>query len=195
MENFSQILKEKCDLLLERVSEFQVLSDEVLPYGLKPHTRSICWLAEQVIIQNAKKYSTELKLEKIIEPKSELDVWDFAAKFKDVSELLYINIKITDVSKPRRRNDMSSIKRLINFFRLKSDAHLLYAIFPFKFNGTRINFSKNVITGYYSMMDDFVLNIRNQHLQAYYDVGQEYRTNNQFVNLLQEKASKRNLKV
>jgi len=90
---------------------------------------------------------------------------------------------------------MSSIKKLINFFNEKPNAHLLYAVFPFSFNGTRIVFSGSVLCGYYSMMDDFVLNIRNQHLQAYYDVGQKDRNNQEFINLLHEMAEERNLKV
>lgn len=43
------------DFITQRISHFEVLKKEYLPEGLKPHTRSICWLAEQVILQNVKK--------------------------------------------------------------------------------------------------------------------------------------------
>ena len=44
--------------LFERVVEiipnFDITNPEILPYGLKPHTRSVSWIAEQVIVQQAK---------------------------------------------------------------------------------------------------------------------------------------------
>jgi len=195
MENHSKFLQNKLEELVNDIGEFEILSEKILPFGLKPHTRSVCWLAEQVITQNTKVFKEALKINNVFEPISELDVWDYGIDFAEIDEELLINIKITDSTKPRRKNDMSSIKRLVSFFSENPNAHLLYAVFPFEFKKTKIIFSGKVITGYYSMMDDFVLNIRNQHLQAFYDVGQIQRTNSEFVSHLMTLAENRGLKV
>ena len=41
--------------LLEILPSFNVTDKKILPYGLKPHTRSVSWLVEQVITR--RKYS------------------------------------------------------------------------------------------------------------------------------------------
>lgn len=40
--------------LLRILPSFDITDEKVLPYGLKPHTRSISWLVEQVITQQTK---------------------------------------------------------------------------------------------------------------------------------------------
>ena len=59
----AQIQKVKDDLvfvegllraLLKILPSFDITDEKVLPYGLKPHTRSISWLVEQVITQQTK---------------------------------------------------------------------------------------------------------------------------------------------
>jgi hypothetical protein len=181
--------------LVTMIPHFDILSPDVLPYGLRHHTRSVCWLAEQVIVQNAQKNKDKLGISRIIDPVSDLGVWDFAMDLEGVKERLYINIKITDASKPRRQNDMSSIKKLLTFLRADPQSHLMYLIFPFNFQGNGVKFNKNVNCGYYSKMSEFVLNIRNQHLQAYYDVAQTNRTNGEFINDLIALAKSRGLIV
>ncbi len=41
-------------LLTEILPVFKITDEKILPYGLKSHTRSISWLAEQVITQQTK---------------------------------------------------------------------------------------------------------------------------------------------
>ena len=40
--------------LLNILPSFNITDEKVLPYGLKPHTRSISWIVEQVIVQQMK---------------------------------------------------------------------------------------------------------------------------------------------
>ena len=55
IRKLSRKLEDVFTKLIGDVPSFEVLNKDVLPYGLKQHTRSICWLAEQVILQNVKK--------------------------------------------------------------------------------------------------------------------------------------------
>ena len=93
------------------VPGFKVLDEELVPEGLNPHTRSICWLAEQVILQNLKANKTSFSLSKVDYPVSDISPWDSALYFTDLKEEVYVNIKVSDVAKPRRRNDIASVVR------------------------------------------------------------------------------------
>ena len=40
--------------VVQIIPKFRLTSRRTLPYGLKPHTRSVSWIVEQVIAQQAK---------------------------------------------------------------------------------------------------------------------------------------------
>ncbi len=40
--------------LITILPSFNITDKDILPYGLKPHTRSVSWLVEQVITQQTK---------------------------------------------------------------------------------------------------------------------------------------------
>ncbi len=48
--------------LVNILPSFDILNKRILPYGLKPHTRSIAWIVEQVIVQQMKYNSAILCL-------------------------------------------------------------------------------------------------------------------------------------
>ena len=202
METLRKFLQDKFEILVNEIDRFEIIDKQLLPYGLKPHTRSVAWILEQVITQNTKVYKDLLDINEVEEPLSDLEVWDYKINFNELDEDLYVNIKVTEFTRPRRKNDMSSIKKILAFFSENPHAHLLYAVFPFKFKGTEIIFtrfpdtyrsSSKVITGFYSRMDDFVLNKRNEHLQAFYDVRQVDRDNQEFNELIKDKAKQKGI--
>jgi hypothetical protein len=53
-------------VLVEKVRGFDVVDKKLLPYGLKPHTRSVSWIAEQVILQQAKTRIKELGFDEVV---------------------------------------------------------------------------------------------------------------------------------
>ncbi len=52
--------------VIEIIPSFDITDPKVLPYGLKPHTRSVSWIVEQVITQQTKYHRKELNLEDVI---------------------------------------------------------------------------------------------------------------------------------
>jgi len=86
--------------LIKDVPSFEVLNTDVLPYGLKQHTRSICWLAEQVILQNVKKRQAEYGISDYRNPDSDISAWDAYLDIKGCSAPSYINIKVSDGNAP-----------------------------------------------------------------------------------------------
>ena len=48
------LMKEIFLKVIKIVPSFDLTDAKILPYGLKPHTRSVSWIVEQVITQQAK---------------------------------------------------------------------------------------------------------------------------------------------
>ena len=51
--------------VIEFIPSFDITDPKVLPYGLKPHTRSVSWIVEQVITQQTKYHGEQLNLEDV----------------------------------------------------------------------------------------------------------------------------------
>ena len=63
--------------ILDKVS-FNVISPlDKIPFGFKKHTRSISWLAEQVVVQHLRFNREKYNIDVIEESDSDLYVWDF----------------------------------------------------------------------------------------------------------------------
>ncbi len=72
MPSETQIIKAELEdvksVFLETVKilpSFNITDKKVLPYGLKPHTRSVSWIVEQAITQQAKYHAKPLGLDDI----------------------------------------------------------------------------------------------------------------------------------
>ena len=171
--NVAYRLKNLARKILNEIS-FEVINPESkIPLGFKKHTRSISWLAEQVISQHLMVNKKKYDLEKFEISETDISVFDFKIKFKDFKDIIYVNSKITWAQQKKQRNDMSSIKKLYTFYKENKNAKLFYLIFAFDYFGSKnneIKFLDNIICGEYIKMKDFYLNPRNEHLQAFYDV-------------------------
>jgi len=176
---------------------FDVISPaDKIPFGFKKHTRSISWLAEQVVIQHLKSNREKYNIDVIEESDSDINVWDFRIKFNNGQvisnneDLIYVNFKITWSGTKVQSNDMSSIKKLTTFLKENENVKLYYLVFPFDYHGEKnntIKFTDDVICGEYIKMKDFYCNPRNEHVQAFYNVEQVNRTCKEFLNLIESK--------
>jgi hypothetical protein len=179
--------------LIRDVPFFEVLNKDVLPYGLKQHTRSICWLAEQVILQNVKKRQTEYNVAAYEDPDSDISAWDACLTFPGQASPCYINIKVSDVTRPVRRNDIASVQKLLNFYAENPGADLFYVVIMLEFDENKIHFRKLPVVRYYPWIGDFVVNSRNHHIQAVYENTVEERSTDDFISLVKQKALRKNV--
>ena len=188
--NLAYRLKNLARKILNEIS-FEVINPESkIPLGFKKHTRSISWLAEQVISQHLMVNKKKYDLEKFEISETDISVFDFKIKFKDLKDIIYVNSKITWAQQKKQRNDMSSIKKLYTFYKENKNAKLFYLIFAFDYFGSKnneIKFLDNIICGEYIKMKDFYLNPRNEHLQAFYDVENIERSYDEFLEIIKLK--------
>ena len=78
--------------VVQIIPSFDITNPEILPYGLKPHTRSVSWIAEQVIVQQAKYNRRALGVEDVDFSMPDTSLHDCVV-FKTDVEKYFINIK------------------------------------------------------------------------------------------------------
>ncbi len=183
--------------ITKKIPLFEVLRKEYLPEGLKPHTRSICWLAEQVILQNIKKFRSDFGLSDFKYPESDISPYDAKFKIDNISlgKDVFVNIKVTDSTKPIRKNDIASVKTLLNFYRQNGEPLVFFVVIRLKFEENVIRFIEPIIVRYYPWVKDFVVNPRNEHIQSIYEAEIEEKSIEDFLKILRKKARDKGLDI
>ena len=171
----------------EIIPSFNVTDPSILPYGLKPHTRSISWIAEQVITQQTKFHKSKLKIQAV-----DIDMPDTCLHdcviIKNNQEKFYVNIKITNAETKTNKNDIAAVEKLYMQYKSNSSYRLNYAIFGVKFNNTEVSFCKNAIHVFSPQFLPIYVNPRNDKIQSYYTAKPEERSRRSFLKLLQKES-------
>jgi hypothetical protein len=173
---FNQFIK-KCET-------FEILNEKLVPEGLPPHTRSIAWLAEHVIIQGLRKYKEITKFEDVIASSSDIKLNDCTVKISNNTPDLLVNVKISNVDAPRNQNDINKAFKIFKAFSEDPNCRLYYVIIKFRFDNTKVTFIENPIVLYTPWINKIYVNKSNHHLQDYYDNPPTIRTVKKFLNEL-----------
>lgn len=172
--------------VIEIIPSFDITDPKVLPYGLKPHTRSVCWIVEQVITQQTKYHRKELNLQDV-----DIDLPDTCLHdcvIKKARKNYFVNIKITNAETRENKNDIAAVEKLYMQYNVNPDYRLIYAVFGFKFRNINISFVKDYIHVFSPQFLPIYVNPRNDKIQAYYKANPEERSRDEFLRLLREKS-------
>lgn len=169
------------------IPNFNITNPDILPYGLKPHTRSVSWIAEQVIVQQAKYNRRVLGVEDVDFSMPDTSLHDCVV-LKSDNERYYVNIKITNLAGRRNKNDIAAVEKLYMQYRANPDYRLIYAVFGFNFDNTTISFASESIHTFSPQFLPVYVNPRNDKIQAYYHAAPEERTREEFLDLLQTQS-------
>ena len=102
--------EELCRDLLNILPSFDITDKKILPYGLKPHTRSVSWLVEQVIVQQMKYHAKELGIKDVNFELPDTCLHDceiFSNKKK-----YFLSVKIHNIKGKENKNDISAVEKL-----------------------------------------------------------------------------------
>lgn len=173
--------------LLKILPNFDITDAKVLPYGLKPHTRSVSWLVEQVIVQQTKYRAKELKTDDVNFnlPDTCLHDCEISANGKKY----YVNIKIHNMGGKENKNDISAVEKLYFQYVANSKYNLIYACFGIRFENIKVCFDKNYLLLFSPQFMPIYVNPRNDKIQATYRHEAILRTRKEFLELL-KKSSK-----
>jgi hypothetical protein len=191
----SQIQKVKGDLqfvedlfrkLLKILPSFDITDEKVLPYGLKPHTRSISWLVEQVVTQQTKFNAKKLGI-----ADAEFDFPDTClhdCEIKTGTHSCFVNVKIHNIAGRGNKNDIAAVEKLYMQYAAEPDYDLIYACFGVHFENIHIRFALDYLTVFSPQFLPIYVNPRNDKIQAFYHHRPETRSREEFLKLLQQNS-------
>ncbi len=168
------------------IPSFNITDEKVLPYGLRPHTRSISWIVEQVITQQAKYHAKELGIDDV-----EFDMADTCLHDCIViaGEIRYfVNVKIHNMGGKKNKNDISAVEKLYMQYIANPNYRLMYVTFGVNFQNLTITFEKEAVHVFSPQFLPVYVNPRNDKIQAYYHHDEVYRTRQDFLRLLRENS-------
>ena len=171
--------------LLTILPSFKITNKKILPYGLKPHTRSISWLVEQVITQQAKFHRKKLKLNKVIFDLPDTCLHDCEVKS---NKQYYVNIKIHNMDKKENKNDIAAVEKLYMQYSANHNYNLIYACVGVIFDNINIKFDTTYLILFPPQFMPIYVNPRNDKSQAFYHHAPERRTRKQFLELLRKNS-------
>jgi hypothetical protein len=172
-----------CTKLISILPEFDITDEKVLPYGLKPHTRSVSWIVEQVIVQQMKFNKGKLGLDDVDFDLPDTALHDCVVKADD--ETFHINVKISNAdARKGNKNDIAAVEKLFMQYTVNPSYSLTYACFGIRFKNVHISFEPSYIKVFSPQFLPIYVNPRNDKIQAFYEHEPEYRTRKEFLKLL-----------
>ena len=169
----------------DRVGDFRILDEGLVPEGLKPIARSISWLMEQITVQNLRRYKDEFGIEEVNDPPHGLTQYDCVIKMKSDDRDYYLNVKTSlTITKSGGKFDISKARKLIQFYQGNPNLVLLVAIIKVDLDNIWVRF-KDVIFFNVAWIPDIYYNRANHNLQSRSNGTQTFRTNEKFVSELE----------
>ena len=181
-----QIIKELFLKVISIIPSFNIMDDKILPYGLKPHTRSISWIVEQVITQQTKYNAKKLGISGV-----DIDVPDTSLHdcvIEKDGKKFFVNIKIHQTTGKNNKNDIAAVEKLYMQYNLSDNYRLIYATFGFSFDNLTINFTKDAVHVFSPQFLPIYVNPRNDKIQSYYHHDTIHRTRAEFLQLLRSNS-------
>lgn len=171
---------------VEILPTFNLTDSTILPYGLKAHTRSISWIVEQVITQQAKFHAKKLNLQEV-----EFNVPDTSLHdcilIKE-NKKYYVNIKIHNADGRENKNDISAVEKLYMQYNANPEYRLIYACFGIRFDNLTISFVKEYVHIFSPQFLPIYVNPRNDKIQAYYHHTPVLRSRKDFLEELRQNS-------
>lgn len=162
------------------IPRFNIVDPKILPYGLKPHTRSVSWIVEQVVVQQAKYNSRALGVRDV-----KIDLPDTCLHdcevIREDGQKFFVNIKITSAARRQKKNDIAAVERLYMQYSADPNYRIIYVVLAFAFEDTEISFVKDGVHVFSPQFLPIYVNPRNDKLQASYYATPELRSRDQFL--------------
>lgn len=172
--------------LITILPSFNITDKDILPYGLRPHTRSVSWLVEQVVTQQTKYRAKQLGLDEV-----KFDMPDTCLHDCEIQigkKTYYVNVKIHNVAMRENKNDIAAVEKLYMQYATNPSYNLIYACFGISFRNINIAFNSEYLYLFPPQFLPIYVNPRNDKIQAYYHHKSIYRTREKFLSLLRNSS-------
>ena len=181
-----EIIKTVFTTTVNLIPSFNITDEKVLPYGLRAHTRSISWIVEQVITQQAKFHAKELGITDVDFNMPDTCLHDCIIDAND--NRYFVNVKIHNVEGKKNKNDISAVEKLYMQYSTNPHYRLIYACFGIRFQNLTISFDKESVHTFSPQFLPIYVNPRNDKIQAFYHHTPIHRTRKEFLQILKENS-------
>lgn len=172
--------------LLKVLPSFDITDKTILPYGLKPHTRSVSWLVEQVIVQQMKYRAKELEIQDVNFELPDTCLHD--CEIDASGKRYYVNVKIHNMGGKENKNDIAAVEKLYFQYTANPEYDLFYACFGIRFENIRVHFDRDYLVVFSPQFMPIYVNPRNDKIQAIYHHDMVMRTRKEFLELLKKNS-------
>ena len=172
--------------LIELLPSFKITDEKILPYGLKPHTRSVSWLVEQVITQQTKYRANRLGLDEVSFDMPDTCLHD--CEITKNGKTYYVNVKIHNMGGKENKNDIAAVEKLYMQYATNPEYNLIYACFGIQFKGIVIEFDTSYMQLFSPQFLPIYVNPRNDKIQAFYHHDPIFRSRRDFMKLLRDNS-------
>lgn len=172
--------------LIRILPSFDITNKDILPYGLKPHTRSISWLVEQVITQQSKYHAKELRITDVDFNLPDTCLHDCIIKTNHKN--YFINIKAHNADGKENKNDIAAVEKIYMQYTANKDYNIIYVCLGIHFNDIHITFDPNYLEVFTAQFLPIYVNPRNDKIQSFYKHTPIYRSRVQFLNELKNNS-------
>ena len=172
--------------LMAILPSFDITDEKILPYGLRPHTRSVSWLVEQVVTQQTKYRAKQLGLNEVNFNMPDTCLHD--CEIKKDKKIYYVNIKIHNISTKENKNDIAAVEKLYMQYAANPLYNLIYVCFGVSFKNINIAFAPEYLYLFSPQFLPIYVNPRNDKIQAYYRHKPIHRTRKEFLELLRRSS-------
>jgi hypothetical protein len=187
IQNNLDFIRSVYQTLITILPSFNITDEEILPYGLKPHTRSVSWIVEQVVTQQTKYRKEKLGLKEV-----NIDVPDTCLHDCEIQSyndrICYVNVKIHNIINKENKNDIAAVEKLYMQYNSNPQYDLIYACFGISFKNVNIRFHNDYLEVFSPQFLPIYVNPRNDKIQAYYKHEPVLRSRSKFLKLLKEKS-------
>lgn len=184
--NDIEFLKSIYTKLLVILPSFNITDKNILPYGLRPHTRSVSWLVEQVITQQTKYRAKQLGLDEVRFNMPDTCLHDCEILVKD--KIYYVNVKIHNTATKENKNDIAAVEKIYMQYSANISYNLIYVCFGISFKDINIKFDSGYLCLFSPQFLPIYINPRNDKIQAYYHHQPIYRNRKKFLNILRNNS-------
>lgn len=175
---------------LKYIAAFDVTTEAALPFGLKPHTRSVSWLIEQVVCQGIDSSAVKLGVSSVNYDLPDTELHDI--EFSIDGTKYFVNIKSHQANKKSNKNDISAVVKLYERYRDQPDYRLYYACVAIRFDSVnknrRILFEETDMVVFSPQFIPLYVNPTNDKIQAFYVHTPEFRTRDEFLQELRKNS-------
>lgn len=168
------------------IPSFNITDEKILPYGLRPHSRSISWIVEQVITQQAKFHAQQFGITDVDFTMPDTCLHDCIIIIGE--NRYYVNVKIHNFEGKKNKNDISAITKFYMQYNTNPNYRLMYAAFGIRFQNLTISFAQEAVHVFSPQFLPIYINPTNDKIQAYYHHEPIYRTRQDFLQLLRDKS-------